>query len=123
MTYVDGFLLPVPENNLETYRVMSESAGRVWIEYGALSYVECVADDLESEQAKGFKEASLSQKGETTIFAFITYRSREHRDEVNKKVMADSRIKEACPAHNPNVQLPFDMSRMAYGGFRAIVDL
>lgn len=128
MTYVDGFVLPVPEGKLEAYRDMAEKAGKIWIEHGALSYKECVLEDAEPEMPEDapelckitpFRDLARAKDGETVIFAFITYKSRKHRDEVNKNVMADPRMKEACDENN----MPFDPSRMSYGGFKAIVDL
>lgn len=128
MTYVDGFVLPVPEGKVEAYREMAEKAGKIWMEYGALSYKECVLEDAEPEMPEDapelckitpFRDLASAKDGETIIFAFIIYTSRAHRDEVNKKVMADPRMKEACDENN----MPFDPSRMTYGGFKAIVDL
>lgn len=128
MTYVDGFVLPVPEGKLEAYRGMAEKAGKIWIEHGALSYKECVLEDAEPEMPEDapekckitpFRDLARAKDGETVIFAFIIYTSRAHRDEVNKKVMANPRMEEACDENN----MPFDPSRMTYGGFKAIVDL
>ncbi|MEX2450632.1 MAG: DUF1428 domain-containing protein [Rhodospirillales bacterium] len=118
MTYVDGFVLPVPEGNIDTYREISEKAGKIWLEHGALQYRECVADDVADKGfCRTFPDAVGTQDGETVIFAFIVYTSRAHRDAVNEKVMADPRLK--CDGET----MPFDCKRMAYGGFKAIVDL
>lgn len=128
MTYVDGFVLPVPEGKIDAYRQMAESAGKIWMEHGALQYKECVLEDAKPEMPEDapeackitpFGELAGTKDGETVIFAFIVYKSREHRDEVNKKVMADPRMKDACDENN----MPFDPSRMTYGGFKALVDL
>ncbi|MBX3629878.1 MAG: DUF1428 domain-containing protein [Nitrosomonas sp.] len=128
MTYVDGFVLPVPEGKIDAYRQMAESAGKIWMEHGALQYKECVLEDAKPEMPEDapetckitpFGELAGTKDGETVIFAFIVYKSREHRDEVNKKVMADPRMKDACDKNN----IPFDPSRMTYGGFKALVDL
>lgn len=120
MSYVDGFVLPVPEGKLDAYRKMSETAGAVWKEHGALAYKECVLEDKsESEYTTTFPAITGLKAGETVIFAYIVYKSREHRDEVNAKVMADPRIKDSCDPDN----MPFDGKRMAYGGFSAFVDL
>lgn len=128
MTYVDGFVLPVPEDKIDAYREMAESAGKIWMEHGALQYKECVLEDARQEIPEDapatctitpFGELAGTKDGETVIFAFIVYKSREHRDEVNKKVMADPRMKEACDENS----MPFDPSRMTYGGFKALVDL
>lgn len=123
MSYVDGFVIPLPEDKVDAYREMSAKAGKIWMEHGALAYKECVADDINSEHAKGFVEASRAQDGETVVFAYILYKSRAHRDEVNAKVMSDPRMQEMCPGHNEDAEMPFDVNRMAFGGFRAIVDL
>lgn len=105
-----------------------KAAGKIWIEHGALQYKECVLEDAkpampedapETCKITPFGELAGTKDGETVIFAFIVYKSREHRDEVNKKVMADPRMQEACDENN----MPFDPSRMAYGGFKALVDL
>lgn len=128
MTYVDGFVLPVPEGKIDAYREMAESAGKIWMEHGALQYKECVLEDAKPEMPEDapetckitpFGDLAGTKDGETVIFAFIVYKSREHRDEVNKKVMADPRMKGACDENN----MPFDPSRMTYGGFKALVDL
>ncbi len=118
MSYVDGFVLPVPEGKLEEYRKMAETAGVVWKEHGALAYKECLLEDVtENDFSTTFPAMAGVKAGETVIFAFIVYNSRAHRDEVNAKVMVDPRIK--CDPEN----MPFDCKRMAYGGFSAIVDL
>jgi uncharacterized protein YbaA (DUF1428 family) len=116
MGYVDGFLVPVPEDALERYRELATLAGTVWLEHGALSYVEAVADDVaQPADAPGFAAAVDLREGETVLFAFITYRSREHRDDVNARVVADPRMQD------PGT-MPFDPRRMAYGGFRGLVE-
>ena len=128
MTYVDGFVIPVPEGKLEAYRDMAQKAGPIWMEHGALTYKECVLEDAEPAMPEDtpetckitpFRVLAGAKEGETVIFAFITYKSRAHRDEVNGKVMADPRMNEACDMNN----IPFDPSRMTFGGFEAIVDL
>lgn len=129
MTYVDGFVIPLPKDKLETYKSMAEVVGPIWMEHGALSYKECVIEDASPEPPDGapdmkimkFHELTEADKNETVIFAFITYKSRAHRDEVNNKVMNDPRMKDACK--DGNMEMPFDPARMSYGGFEAIVDL
>ena len=116
MTYVDGFVLPLPKDKIEDYKKIAESAGKVWLDHGALEYRECVLQDAECHDMTPFPKLAGTTDGETVVFAYITYKSREHRDEVNKKVMADERIK--CDPEN----MPFDHRRMAYGGFEVIVD-
>ncbi|MES2996506.1 MAG: DUF1428 domain-containing protein [Verrucomicrobiota bacterium] len=119
--YVDGFVIPVPKANLEAYKKMAATAAVVWKEYGALDYKECVLDDARIENVRSFLDLAGAKDDETVIFSYIVYRSREHRDEVNAKVMADPRIKEFCPESNPNAVMPFDFTKMAYGGFQTIV--
>lgn len=115
MAYVDGFLVPVPEGKLEEYRKMAELGRQVWMEHGALQYVEAVADDVPHGHTTDFYRAVKQEEGETVVFAYIVYRSREHRDEVNKKVMADPRMKEP-------ESMPFDGKRMMFGGFKVFVE-
>ncbi len=122
-TYVDGFVVPVPKANLEAYKKMASAAAAIWKEHGALDYKECVLDDARIEGVFSFLDLTGVKEDETVVFAYIVYRSRAHRDEVNAKVMADSRMDEFCPARNPDVVLPFDCSKMAYGGFQAIVSI
>lgn len=117
MRYVDGFLLPVPKKNLKAYIKMSSAAARIWKEHGALEYVEAVGDDLHIKGMLSFADVIKPKAGETIVFSFIVYKSRAHRDKVNAKVMKDSRL--ACTMTG---KMPFDVTRMAYGGFSAIVD-
>lgn len=126
MTYVDGFVIPIPESKIDSYCEIAQMAGKLWMEHGALSYKECVLEDAEPATPEDapenckitpFRKLAATKGGETVIFAFITYKSRAHRDEVNAKVMADPRMQ--CDINN----LPFDPSRMSAGGFKAIVDL
>ena len=119
MRYVDGFLVPVPKKKLDDYRRMSAKAGRVWCELGALEYVECVADDMKAKGMTSFPHTVKLKPGETVLFSFIVYRSRAHRDRVNAKVMKDPRIAKMMDPKD----MPFDVKRMLYGGFKAVVDL
>ena len=122
MPYIDGFLLPLPRRKIETYRKLSSKAGKVWREHGALEYRECVGDDLGNKMGGSatFPSRARARKGETVVFSWIVYKSRAHRDRVNKKVMKDPRLAAMMSGDLP---MPFDMKRMAYGGFRTIVDL
>lgn len=117
--YVDGFVIPMAKENVEKYSLMAQKAGDIWMEHGALQYVEAVGDDLEIEKMLSFKTISGASDDETVIFAWIVYESREHRDKVNEAVMSDPRLKEAMEACN-NL---FDFKRMAYGGFKTLVTL
>jgi uncharacterized protein YbaA (DUF1428 family) len=116
--YVDGYILPIPKKNVETYRRMARQAGKIWIKHGALEYIEAAGDDLNIKGVVSFAKTLKCKPGETVIFAFVVYKSRAHRDRVNAKVMADPQIK---PPDMEN--LPMDIERMVYGGFRAVVDL
>lgn len=118
MAYVDGFVLAVPKNKLEEYRTFSERAGKLWIEFGALSYRECVADDVKPGKLTSFPQSVQLRDDEVVVFAYITYPSRAARDAVNEKVMADSRMKDMGPD-----AMPFDGTRMIYGGFEVLIDL
>jgi uncharacterized protein YbaA (DUF1428 family) len=118
--YVDGFVIPVPKKNIEKYRRMAQKAGRVWRQHGALEFRECVGDDL---KVKGgvvpFTRNARAKPNETVFFSWIVFKSRAHRDRVNKKVMKDPRIAKMM---NPE-GMPFDEKRMVYGGFKVLVDL
>lgn len=119
MTYVDGFVLPVPKKNIEQYRQIAQKAGAVWMKHGALAYRECVAEDTEDKGfCKTFPAIADPAEGDTVVFAYIVFKSRQHRDEVNAKVMEDPALKEMCDEKN----MPFDCKKMAYGGFETIVD-
>jgi len=117
MPYVDGFLLPVPKKNLKAYRWMAQRAGKVWREHGALEYRECVGDDLKVKMGLPFPRMVKVKQGETVVFSWIVYRSRAHRDRVNAKVMKDPRLAKMMAGKS----MPFDLKRMAYGGFRILV--
>lgn len=119
MAYVDGFVLPVPKKNLAAYRRQSQKAGRVWRDHGALEYREWVGDDLAARGMLPFPRTVRAKRDETVVFAYIVYRSRAHRDRVNKKVMADPRLASTMDVR----AMPFDVRRMAYGGFKALVDV
>ena len=117
--YVDGFVLPVPKKNIADYRRMSQAAGRVWKEYGAVEYREAVGDDLKVKVGAAFPRIARAKSGETVMFSWIVYKSKAHRNRVNAKVMKDKRI----AAMMKDKKMPFDVKRMAYGGFDIIVDV
>lgn len=120
MKYVDGFVLAVPEKNLPAYREMAQMAGKLWKKHGALEYFECVGDDLNPEMAGiKFPETVKTETGETVVFSFIVFNSRAHRDKVNAEVMKDPMMNDPKYKDKP---MPFDMKRMAYGGFEVIVE-
>ena len=116
--YVDGFVLLVPRKNVPAYRRMAQASGKIWREHGALEFRECVGDDLKVKMGLPFPRLARLRRGETVFFSWIVYKSRAHRDSVNKKVMKDPRIAKMMQ-QGP---MPFDPKRMAYGGFRVLVD-
>jgi uncharacterized protein YbaA (DUF1428 family) len=119
MPYVDGFVLVVPKKNLQAYRRMSQKCGKIWKEHGALEYRECAGDDLNVKCGVPFPKMLKLKASETPVFSWIVYKSRAHRDSVNAKVMKDPRL-----ANMANEKtMPFDVKRMAYGGFKTFVDL
>lgn len=118
MPYVDGFLLPIQKKNLQAYRRMARKAGKIWREYGALEYRECAGDDLDVKFGISFAKVVKLKPGETVVLAWIVYKSRAHRDRVNAKVMKDPRLEKIVP-----MAMPFNPKRMAYGGFKVLVDL
>ena len=117
--YVDGFVIPVPRNNLDAYKKLAQKAGKIWREHGAVEYRECVGDDLQSEFGMPFPKTVKLKDGETVVFSWIVFKSRTDRDRVNKKVMADPRLASMMDTKS----MPFDTKRMVYGGFKSIVDL
>jgi uncharacterized protein YbaA (DUF1428 family) len=117
--YVDGFVVPVPLAKLDAYRQMSERAGKIWKELGALQYWECAGDDVKPGKVTSFPQSVQLKDDETVVFSWIVYSSREERDRINAKVMEDPRMKDMM---DPKT-LPFDGMRMFWGGFRTIVEL
>jgi uncharacterized protein YbaA (DUF1428 family) len=115
--YVDGYVLPVPKKNLEAYRRLAKSAGKIWREHGALQFRECVGDDLDVKMAVPFSRRIKVKPDETVVFSWIVFKSRAHRDRVNAKVMKDPRMTSIDPK-----AMPFDSKRMLYGGFKVLVD-
>ena len=121
--YVDGFVFPVPKKNVAAYKKMATEGKKAWMKYGALAYYECMGDDLATRASMGFKQRSFkdlakAKPNETVWFSFIVFKSRAHRDQVNKKVMkhfADTY------ADMKDFEMPLDPNKMAYGGFKAVV--
>lgn len=115
--YVDGFVLPLPKKNLAAYREMARLGAKVWKRHGALSYCEATLDDAGGGFCLPFTKLAKAKRGETVVLAFITYKSRAHRDRVTKKVMADPELNASCGG-----KMPFDVKRMAFSGFSALVE-
>ncbi len=118
MHYVDGFVVPVPKSKVAVYRRMARRAGKVWIDHGALHFVENIADDVKPGKVTSFPQAVKLRKGETVVFSFIIYKSRKDRDRINAKVMKDPRLADMM---NPKA-MPFDGKRMFWGGFKTLVE-
>jgi uncharacterized protein YbaA (DUF1428 family) len=117
--YVDGFVVPVPIDKIDAYRAMAEAAGKIWLEHGALQFVETLADDVKPGKVTSFPQSVQLKDGETVVFSYIVYASREERDRVNAKVMEDARLKTMMESGD----MPFDPQRMFFGGFTTIVEL
>ncbi|MBS1582951.1 MAG: DUF1428 domain-containing protein [Bacteroidetes bacterium] len=116
--YVDGFVIPIPEKKLAEYRRIAGKSGKIWMEYGALAYYECVGDDLTPEGITAtFPKIVKPKPGEMILFSWILYRSKAHRNSVMKKIMADPRMEQLMDPKDP----PFDMKRMTVGGFKVLV--
>lgn len=117
--YVDGFVLPIPKKNLKAYVKLAKLCAKVWREHGAIDYVECVADDVQVGKTTSFPQSVKLKKNEVAIFSYITYKSRKHRDQVNRKVMVDPRMANMMS----EASKVFDTKRMIYGGFKTIIHL
>ena len=115
--YVDGFVVPVPKDNVGAYRRMARKAGKLWREHGALEYRECIGDDVPPGKVTSFPRGVKAKPDETVVFAWIVYRSRAHRDQVMAKVMKDPRM-----TGMDMKDMPFDSKRMIYGGFKVFVE-
>ena len=118
MAYVDGFIVPVPKKNVEAYRRLARKAGKIWREYGALEFKECVADDVKMGKRTSFPRSVKRKPSETVMFSYIVYKSRKDRDRINAKVMKDPRLAKMMDVK----AMPFDAKRMIYGGFKVLVD-
>jgi uncharacterized protein YbaA (DUF1428 family) len=119
MSYVDGFLVPVPKKKVADYRRMAAKAGKIWREHGALEFRECMADDVTWGKRTSFPRSVKQKNGETVFFSYIVYKSRAARDRINAKVMKDKRLAKMM---DPKA-MPFDAKRMIWGGFKTVVEL
>jgi uncharacterized protein YbaA (DUF1428 family) len=117
--YVDGFVVPVPKRKLKAYVALARRAGKVWREYGALEYIECVADDVKWGKRTSFPRSVKLKPTEVAFFSWIIYKSRKQRDRIMAKVMKDPRLADMMDMKN----LPFDAKRMIWGGFKTLVEL
>ncbi|MET3931074.1 uncharacterized protein YbaA (DUF1428 family) [Lysobacter sp. OAE881] len=116
--YVDGFVLPVPRDKVDDYKKLARMAGKIWLEYGALEYHECLADDVQPGKVTSFPQAVKLKQDEVVVFSWIVYKSRRQRDKINAQVMKDPRLAGMDPK-----SLPFDGKRMFWGGFKPIVSM
>jgi len=114
MSYVDGFVVPVPRDKIDAYKVHARTAGEIWKEHGAVAFVECIGDDVPHGTLTSFPRAVQAKDDEVVVFSWIVYRSRAERDMINAKVMADPRLKE---------DMPFDGKRLIYGGFEMWLEM
>ncbi|MCM2278078.1 MAG: DUF1428 domain-containing protein [Oligoflexia bacterium] len=115
--YVDGFVLPVPKSKVNIYRKWAKVSARVWLDHGAIDYVECIADDVKPGKVTSFPQSVKLKKGEVVFLSWITYKSKAHRDRVLKKAMSDPRLAELMNSR----EMPFDGMRMFWGGFKPVV--
>jgi uncharacterized protein YbaA (DUF1428 family) len=120
MAYVDGFVVPVPKRKVAAYKAMARRAGKIWKQYGALEYVECIADDVKWGKRTSFpRSVKMKRPTETVFFSYIVYKSRKERDRIMKKVMSDKRLEDMYDLKS----LPFDAKRMIFGGFKPVVTM
>jgi uncharacterized protein YbaA (DUF1428 family) len=117
--YVDGFVIPLPKENVDAYRRLARKAGKIWREHGALEYRECVGDDVKMGKVTSFPQSVKLKPGETVVFSWIVFKSRAQRDRITGKVMKDPRLADMM---DPK-EMPFDTKRMIYGGFSVIVEV
>jgi uncharacterized protein YbaA (DUF1428 family) len=123
MSYVDGYVLPVPRKKLAAYKRMAKEGGKVWMQHGALQYVETVADDVAVGKRTSFPRSVKLKRGEVVVFSFIVYRSRAQRDRINKKAMSTFSSDPKWKKYMDPKKLPFDGKRMIWGGFKSFIDL
>jgi uncharacterized protein YbaA (DUF1428 family) len=116
MSYVDGYVIPIRKNKIKEYVPMARLGKKMWLKYGALDYKECIGEDLKNKFGVSFSKLAKAKAGETVVFAYIVYKSRAHRDSVNKRVM-----KHMETLGGPK-SMPFDIRKMAYGGFKTVVE-
>jgi uncharacterized protein YbaA (DUF1428 family) len=117
--YVDSFVIPLPKKNIDAYKKMARTVGKVFIEHGALAYRECLAEDVPYGKTTSFARSVERKNSETVVLAFATYKSRKHRDAVTKKAMSDPKMQKVFAGSSE----VFDASRMYFGGFDVIVDI
>lgn len=122
--YVDGFILVVPKGKEAEYQKMAEEGRDSWMKHGALQYFECKGDDLKQQEmgdqkSRDYKEMAGASDDDNVWYSFIIFESKEHRDEVNAKVMAEM---DETYSEQTDFEMPNDMQKMAYGGFQVAVE-
>jgi len=118
MSYVDAYVIPIARRKLKAYTAMARMGKKTWMKHGALDYYECVAEDMKHPWGIAFPRLARVKRGETVVVAFVVFKSRAHRDRVNAKVMKEmSEIAEA----GKMMEMPFDVKRSAFGGFKVLV--
>lgn len=115
MSYIDGFVIPVPHDKKEAYRALAAKAAPIFLEHGAERLVECWRDDVPDGKVTDFRRSVKAGEGENVVFAWIVWPSRQVRDEAHPRIMADERMK-------PDGEMPFDGARMIFGGFEVLLD-
>ena len=119
MKYVDGFVIAIPKKNIKSYKKMAELGKKLWLKHGAIDYYECLADDMHPNWVElTFPKMIKAKPTETVIFSFIVYKNKAHRNHVNALVMKDPAM---SPEKMKDKKMPFEMNRVAYGGFKTIV--
>lgn len=116
-TYVDGFIIPIPKNKINAYKKMAKIGCKTWMKHGAVAYFECLGDDMNVPYGIGFPKMCKAKKNETVIFAFIVFKSKAHRKQVNAKVHKEF----SAMGGAENFSMPFDPKKMAYGGFKTLI--
>ena len=119
--YIDGFVFPVPRNQLNEYRLVAETVAEIWKEHGALSYFEYVGEDLKLEGTRSFPEFVEAKEDEAIIFGWLVFDSRETRDLANERVAEDPRMKDLMEPLTDPKRMVFDAKRMVYGGFQSFI--
>lgn len=118
MSYVDGFLVPIPKKNIKAYQALARKAAKIWQEYGSEAYFETVLDDENANGCLPFRKGVKVKPSEALVLAWIVYKSKAHRDAANKKIMKDPRLAKMMEGK----KMPFDMKTMMYGGFKVLVE-
>jgi uncharacterized protein YbaA (DUF1428 family) len=117
--YVDGFVVPVPKAKMKAYLAMAKKVGKVFKEHGAIDYSESIADDVKVGKWTSFPRSVKLKRGETVVFAWVTYKNRAHRDKVNAQAMKDNRVADIISGK----AMPFDGKRLIYGGFKNVITM